>query len=1009
MSTIALPTILGLLAVGAFLASLVGRAWWVRRSGQRAAALDVSAHWGSLIERSRDMASIAAFDRLAAKPADESYVLGERTWRDLSMEAVFAQIDRAVSPLGQQMLYRVLRTPWLALRPLLELDRRVNAFASDETLRSRTTSALRPLAAPSAAALAEVIYGRQASMPRGASLFPLSTMATIAIAALCFVKPPLLLALFALVGINIYIRLSVFRDLSVHVEGLRQVAKLIEVARELTRLESVALSSELDEIRRALAALGSRRLGMAWLTLDRLRLDEASAMVVEYGNVFLLLDVNTYVKELAFAQAHNETLARIFEAVATIDASMAIANYRAGETTCSRPTLSARDGRFQAEGVCHPLVANAISNDVTLDERGYVITGSNMAGKSTFLKAVALQAVLAQTIFVTTCKRYAAPFLCVHTLVEIADDLLSSRSHFRVEAEVALSMLTAAPQVRRLCIVDELFRGTNTSDRIAAGAAFLSALHESGAHVIAATHDRELLALLAKEFEPHHFAETIVNDKLRFDYKLHAGAAAPRNALAVLRLVGFPDAVLDNARAIAAKLEAPEGVFDVWPAMRPPVSLAIADAAASPIAPRDDVPARAVGSAIPPATPSVGTADPRHDVRRTIGVGNKGSRLRSTIVTAAILVALPVIGIVRWRGQASGHAPSYETADAHKSDVRVTVRATGTLQSITTVEVGAEVTGRVLKVNVDANAAVKKGQILAIIDPEQLHAAANQASAQVAVSEASIRQSRATLNELVAKTERARRLRVEGLVGQGELEATEAELERAEANVSSATANATLSRAALASSLSRLDKATITSPIDGIVLARFIEPGQTVTSGFTTPVLFRLAHDLTQMRLNVDIDEADIGRVAVGMTATFAVEAYPNKTFASRVVSLSNEPKTSQNVVTYKAVLEVDNGDKLLRPGMTCTATIVAETKHDVLVVPNAAFRFVPPTTSIAIPEKKRAGVQDSGQRIWLFRDGELRPVSVHAGVSDGIITEVDEIDDLSGGAKVVTDVKAPL
>ena len=125
-------------------------------------------------------------------------------------------------------------------------------------------------------------------------------------------------------------------------------------------------------------------------------------------------------------------------------------------------------------------------------------------------------------------------------------------------------------------------------------------------------------------------------------------------------------------------------------------------------------------------------------------------------------------------------------------------------------------------------------------------------------------------------------------------------------------------------------------------------------------------------------------------------------------MSLSNEPKTSQNVVTYKAVLEVDNGDQLLRPGMTCTAVIVAETKHDVLVVPNAAFRFVPPTTSFAIPEKKKAGVQNSYQRIWLLRDGELRPVNVHAGVSDGIITEVNEVDELSGGARVVTDIKDP-
>jgi HlyD family secretion protein len=194
------------------------------------------------------------------------------------------------------------------------------------------------------------------------------------------------------------------------------------------------------------------------------------------------------------------------------------------------------------------------------------------------------------------------------------------------------------------------------------------------------------------------------------------------------------------------------------------------------------------------------------------------------------------------------------------------------------------------------------------------------------------------------------------------------------------------------------------------VLARLIEPGQTVTAGFQTPVLFKLAEDLTRMRLHVLVDEADVGRVTAGQKATFTVEAYPDQTFDSQVESIRYEPTTDQNVVTYEAVLKVDNKKLLLRPGMTATANIVAETKRNVILVPNAALRFAPPLKSSGGPPDKDANKglnAGAGPRVWVQRGPEPTAISVKPGATDGRYTELVH-GDLQPGTKVLTDVVAP-
>jgi HlyD family secretion protein len=410
---------------------------------------------------------------------------------------------------------------------------------------------------------------------------------------------------------------------------------------------------------------------------------------------------------------------------------------------------------------------------------------------------------------------------------------------------------------------------------------------------------------------------------------------------------------------------------------------------------------------------SIPASTPDDDVAALLGT-SRAPRRRWLGWLAAVLLALVAVAAIAFgvARRASGGGPRYRTAEVSRGELRVTITATGTLQATTTVEVGAEVSGRILEMTVDANDLVKKGQVLARIDPEQLRAAVDQAAAQLSAADAAIRQAEATRRETRLQAERAHAQVKEGLASQKDLEAAIAADARADAQVQSAVANAALARAALTSARSKLDKATIVSPIDGVVLSRSMEPGQTVTAGFSTPVLFKIAEDLTRMRLDVDVDEADVGRAREGQEASFTVEAYPARTFPSKLLLLLNEPKTSSNVVTYKARLAVDNADRALRPGMTATATVTAERRPSAVLVPNVALRFTPPDgpgrapggpPGMGGPKKAGEVVDKDRKNLYVIEGQGLRRVAVRVGATDGTSTELLS-DELAPGAQLAVD-----
>lgn len=352
--------------------------------------------------------------------------------------------------------------------------------------------------------------------------------------------------------------------------------------------------------------------------------------------------------------------------------------------------------------------------------------------------------------------------------------------------------------------------------------------------------------------------------------------------------------------------------------------------------------------------------------------------------------------------------PAFVTAEVTRGPLTVTVSATGTLEPVNEVDVGAEISGRVSEVLVDFNARVTKGQVLARLDTEQLRAKLAQSQASLAAAQATVRQASATLAESRARAARVAALFQHNVSSRQDNETAQADLKRAIATLEKARADAALANALVAQDQSALSKSEIRAPIDGIVLTRNVEPGQTIVVQLQSAVLFKIASDLAQMQLEVDIDEADIGSVREGQPATFTVDAFPQRRFNARLTSLHNAPKSEAGVVTYQGILTVDNREHLLRPGLTANAEIMVAKIDTALLVPNGALRFTPPEDVAAVrraPPAKQNGVLMG--RVWVLSGKQLEPRDLHIGRSDGHLTEIVS-GPLRRGDRVVSDITPP-
>jgi HlyD family secretion protein len=352
--------------------------------------------------------------------------------------------------------------------------------------------------------------------------------------------------------------------------------------------------------------------------------------------------------------------------------------------------------------------------------------------------------------------------------------------------------------------------------------------------------------------------------------------------------------------------------------------------------------------------------------------------------------------------QRGNNSPKYRTEKVSRGDIKQTVTATGTLSAVISVLVGTQVSGTIQKLYVDYNSVVKKGQILAQIDPSLFEAQVAQARANLQAALANVEKAVTTVADSKRTNERNKTLLARNLIAQSDLDTSQTSYESNVAQLSAVRAQVDQTKAALNTAEINLRYARIVSPVNGMVISRNVDVGQTVAASFQTPTLFTIAQDLTQMQIDTSVDEADIGKIRVDQPVEFTVDAYPDMIFKGKVSEVRNAPTTVQNVVTYDVVVKVHNPDFKLKPGMTANVSLTTATKSGALRIPNAALRLRL-TEKESAPSGPKAAGAGAGTGVWILAGKKPERVRIATGISDGSYTEVVS-GDLKEGSEVIVE-----
>jgi hypothetical protein len=509
-----------------------------RRLQRRKLVARLRAHWGTEeLKKERDLRAVASLFEQAHKP---DTALDDRTWQDLTMDAVFTRLDRTLTWPGMQTLYRLLRLP--EIEDLDRLRRRGEAIAGfqrEDKVRENVQVILSGMEGRIGSGLCTLLWNTPQIVPR----HPLWLYRLMFVLALF---SPLLLALslrysfviLLIFQINMYLHFKVQKEIKAHFEGVRSLRQLISISKKLSRVDADFLGELTAGVREAMQQVKSFRSLVRHVGVEST--DPFTYMFQQYFTIFYLAEVRGFYRALGFIEENRAALQKLFLTVGEIDALQSAASYRASLDYFCEPEFTKGRGLELAEAY-HPLLVEPVPNSIKISQRGILITGSNMSGKSTFLRTVGVNVLLGQSIATCPAKVYRGCPLRLMTSIGRADNIIEGRSYY---LEEALSVLRIVEKVNEemttLVIFDELYRGTNSEERIFAARRVLEYLVRRNALVLTATHDLELTSLLEAEYTSFHFSERVGELGLEFDYKLKEGPATTKNAIALLRHLGYP-------------------------------------------------------------------------------------------------------------------------------------------------------------------------------------------------------------------------------------------------------------------------------------------------------------------------------------------------------------------------------------------------------------------------------------------------------------------------------------
>ena len=515
------------------------------------------------------MEEIASSHRSRAAARGEPVALDDRTWDDLVLDDVFTRIDHTESTLGRHTLYHRLRTSHTP-ESLRAFESLVTRLGADAPSRERAQLALGRLRDVHGYDLWWLAQRGAVDVPGWYVVFPILTLATLVLFAGVFARHDLLPAFIAVLGLSFALNLAALKRIGVVSTAFRQIAPLVATGQALRFMQGEDVDPLVAPLRRDTRSLLHLKTISRWVSGDPLMLSVQSnlaavilsdflSVVYDYANVVLPLNAAGVYFGIGRLSMDGAKLLDMVAAIGDVDAALSVASLRAGQARWTRPVFATPGSLVVMTEAIHPLVADAVPNSV--EQRsgtGMLVTGSNMSGKSTFLRTLGVTAVMAQSLHTCLASAYAAPLLVVRSCIGRADDILAGKSYYLVEVEALLGLVRAsAGPMPHLFLLDEMFRGTNAVERIAAGQSVLIELIENGKPhvVVAATHDNELVDLLSGSYAPFHFGDALTDQSLTFDYHLRPGRATSRNAIALLRLNGAPSALVDRALASAAELD----------------------------------------------------------------------------------------------------------------------------------------------------------------------------------------------------------------------------------------------------------------------------------------------------------------------------------------------------------------------------------------------------------------------------------------------------------------------
>lgn len=514
--------------------------------------------WGKKIDRLRNFILISKYSEFDKDPI--SYSLTEQTLSDVDIETLFSFIDRTESAIGQQYLYSKLVNPSISAINLKLRKEYADYFVQNETIRKKAKLILYQFEKKGTASVVN-FFNPELTVNKSRFDKYINILTSLAIISMLFffIYSPVALFMILLFGINLMIHLIFRHNNSDRLKAIRQVYQLIKTSDQLGDLQMPIESKEIPSSNKK---LGKFKKTYHFLDFG-IPLNDISSVIfyiLDLIKSFFLIEVHLLNFSFNEIVKNKEALCQFFIYVGQIEMALATASIKSDKDIVSCvPVFSEESAHLMGTDLIHPTVRNCIPNSVTLCQKHAFITGSNMSGKSTFLRTIIINSILAQSLNLCFAKRFKSAIFKTFSSIKISDNLKEGTSYYFEEVNIIHEMvLNSESGAKNLFVIDEIFKGTNTVERIALSKAILQYLSSPENVVIASSHDIELVELLGNKFDLYHFTESIINEQLHFDHKIKSGPLGTRNAIKILEMEGFPDEIVDDAKAFTTVLEEPK-------------------------------------------------------------------------------------------------------------------------------------------------------------------------------------------------------------------------------------------------------------------------------------------------------------------------------------------------------------------------------------------------------------------------------------------------------------------